>query len=153
MNGDNKFMRCLGFTLEWETGGDMINGGLNDHPADPGGLTKWGFASKFWPNEDVRNMSVERAIELYYLHYYSQPKVNELEPLGLAIAHFDSLVNHSPKTAKQFLKDSGGDWKTYMQLRKDWMGKTQKPEFVKGAIRRCVELHKYIDTVVADANT
>ena len=34
-------------------------GGLVDHPADPGGLTKYGISKRAYPNLDIRNLTLD----------------------------------------------------------------------------------------------
>ena len=43
------FLKCLKFTLPWETGNDPDGGYTND-PDDPGGETRWGIAKASHPN-------------------------------------------------------------------------------------------------------
>ncbi len=49
-------------TLENEGGLNATTSELHD---DPGGLTKWGISSKYYPNEDIKNMPISRALQIY----------------------------------------------------------------------------------------
>lgn len=59
------FAACMEFVLRHE-------GGYVWHPADPGGETNFGISKRAYPNEDIRNMTRERAIEIYRRDYWDQ---------------------------------------------------------------------------------
>lgn len=45
-------------------------GGYVWHPADPGGETNFGISRRAYPNEDIRNLTRDRAIEIYRRDYW-----------------------------------------------------------------------------------
>ena len=57
------FDTAVRFVLEHE-------GGYVWHPADPGGETNFGISKRAYPNEDIRNLTRERAIEIYRRDYW-----------------------------------------------------------------------------------
>lgn len=65
-----KFDEAFRLTLQWETGGDMVNGGLVAHPDDPGGVTKWGISQR-WHDVDVMNLTLDEARSIYYRNYWT----------------------------------------------------------------------------------
>jgi len=67
-------------------------GGLVDNPADPGGLTKFGISQRSYPSEDIRNLTLERAQEIYQRDYWAPLKADQL-PNALALCLFDMAVN------------------------------------------------------------
>lgn len=90
------FNKALKFVLESE-------GGYVNHPNDPGGETKYGISKRSYPNEDIFNLTMERAAEIYREDYWDSVKGDEL-PSGIDYLVFDSSVNHGPKNAGTFLQ-------------------------------------------------
>jgi lysozyme family protein len=84
-----------------------VEGGLVDNPADPGGLTKFGVSSRSYPNEDIRNLTLERAKALYLQDYWLKVGADKLPP-PLALLAFDSAVNNGPGRASRFLQQAAG---------------------------------------------
>lgn len=101
----NTFLKAIEFTLPWETGRDRNgkirqDGGYTNDPADPGGETKWGISKKSYPDVDIKNLTIDKAIEIYKRDYYdsyrnrkSSPLILDDMPLPYAVAVFDSGVN------------------------------------------------------------
>ena len=89
------FAQAVEFVLQCE-------GGLVDDPADPGGLTNRGISQRAYPNEDIRNLTVERAKELYSRDYWTAARCDELPP-GMALVVFDSAVNCGVSRALNWL--------------------------------------------------
>lgn len=71
---------------------------LEDNPADPGGLTKWGVASKFWPphrlervvgKRDLREITREDAKTIFRVSYWEPTKCGLFPwPVNLALSDF-----------------------------------------------------------------
>lgn len=68
-------------------------GGYVDHPDDPGGETNFGISKRRYPDEDIKRLTRERAIELYRRDYWVPGQCERL-PERIAIAYFDACVNH-----------------------------------------------------------
>lgn len=79
------FERALLFVLAQE-------GGYVNDLHDPGGETRYGISKRQYPAEDIRNLTVERARELYRRDYWDKNRCNEL-PAHMALAVFDAAVN------------------------------------------------------------
>ena len=90
------FEKSLSFVLESE-------GGYSDDKVDKGGPTNRGISQKAYPGEDIKNMTIERATEIYLKDYWMPIKGDEL-PSGVDYVVFDSAVNHGPGTAVKFLQ-------------------------------------------------
>ena len=96
------FENIVKFTLNYEKY-------KSNDPHDPGGLTIWGFASKYHPIEvaAMENMSPEdakkRAIELYYNLYWFAGGCDKLLELS-SQALFDICVNPGTGAAVRFLQ-------------------------------------------------
>lgn len=79
-----KFYNVLKFTIPAE-------GGYVNDPDDPGGETKWGISKRQFPNEDIANLTPERAAELYYNNYWIPTNSSNIpEPMRTCV--FDTSV-------------------------------------------------------------
>lgn len=92
--------------MSFDAAFDMVighEGGLVDNPADPGGLTKYGISQRAYPGEDIRNLTLERAKELYRRDYWTSIKGDQL-PQALALCLFDMAVNAGVSQAVRTLQ-------------------------------------------------
>lgn len=91
------FSRCIKVILRNE-------GGYVNHPNDPGGETNFGIAKKFYPEEDIKNMTKERATYLYYKDYWTPMNLKGLQNEELVLQVFDFGVNAGIKTSIRMLQ-------------------------------------------------
>ena len=70
-----------------------IEGGFSNDPDDPGGKTKWGISKASFPNEDIENLTKDRAKVLYRIHYWEAYKCNLIKSSVLAVELFVAVVN------------------------------------------------------------
>lgn len=96
---------------------DDIEGGYVNHPNDPGGETKYGISKRTFPQEDIKNLTKERAYELYKQHFWDAYSLGKLETL-LGIVAMDSYVQHSPVAVKRMLDASGNNWEKLIIARR-----------------------------------
>lgn len=68
-------------------------GGYVNNPKDPGGETKYGISKRAYPNEDIKNLTLDRAKELYKRDYWDKVKGNSYGTFGEALCVFDCAVN------------------------------------------------------------
>ena len=73
-------------------------GGYVNDRRDPGGETKYGISKRAYPGEDIANMTVERAREIYARDYWG-PAGCDAMPDGAKLQVFDMAVNSGVKTA------------------------------------------------------
>lgn len=110
---DKEFFRCIAFVMEQECrkrkDGTLDDGYVNN-PNDPGGETKYGISKKAYPSLDIKNLSLEDALALYYRDYWYLSKLIDF-PLNLCV--FDCAVNQGTKRAKEFLSVCKKDWKLF----------------------------------------
>lgn len=94
------------YALDWIV---KAEGGYVNHPDDPGGETKFGISKRAYPDEDVRNLTVERARELYRRDYWTPGCValDRISP-SLALAYFDACVNMGRGAALRCLRRAVG---------------------------------------------
>jgi lysozyme family protein len=90
------FEKSVGFVLKAE-------GGYVNDPDDPGGETKYGISKRAYPNEDIRNLTRERAIALYKRDYWDPAGCDRLPP-RVAACVFNSAVNNGVRAAIKLLQ-------------------------------------------------
>lgn len=69
-----RFLSFMPFIFQWE-------GETYEHdPDDPGGATKFGIDQRSHPHEDIRNLTKDRALEIYFDSYWTPLRCDELPP-------------------------------------------------------------------------
>lgn len=96
MNFDQAFERLIGH-----------EGGYVDHPADPGGRTKYGISQRSYPGEDIRNMTLERAKDLYRRDFWWKAGCDTV-PDAVKFDLFDMAVNSGVQPAIRTLQRAVG---------------------------------------------
>jgi lysozyme family protein len=81
----------------------MHEGGEVNHPKDPGGHTKYGISKRAFPDEDIQNITMDRAKELYKKHYWDMCECEKL-PGFIRLMVFDCAVNQGVTRAVAFLQ-------------------------------------------------
>ena len=132
------FDRAIHFTvIEWERY-------WANNPNDPGGLTIWGFSTKYYPQVVAELMELSRddsfmvAKEHYRTLIWQPAGCDDMEwPLDIVV--FDSSVIPGPTATRKFLSYSR-DWKDLIMRRIDYF--VDRPgQVMEGWINRCVELY------------
>lgn len=94
-------------------------GEFSDNPKDPGNWTggkvksgvlkgtKYGIAANTYPNEDIRNLTLARAKELYLRDYWGKLRMDEV-PEEVRFDLFDAAVNSGVTQAAKFLQRAVG---------------------------------------------
>lgn len=80
-------------------------GGYVNDPKDPGGETKYGISKRSYPDEDIKNLTRQRAIEIYYQDYWYKNKVDKV-PSQLRHIYFDMAVNMGRGRAVKILQET-----------------------------------------------
>lgn len=75
---------------------------VND-PKDPGGETNFGISKRAYPNEDIRNLTRQRAKDIYRRDYWNKVRGDYL-PFPVAVILFDMAVNMGVKRSIQMLQ-------------------------------------------------
>jgi lysozyme family protein len=91
-------------------------GGFVDHPFDKGGPTNFGITqatlSKFLERaatvDEVKQLDVQTARDIYELRYYRTPRIDKLPELIQSFV-FDCAVNHGPRRAIKFVQEVCND--------------------------------------------
>lgn len=72
---------------------------FTDIPGDRGGATKYGICQASYPNEDIRNLTEQRARELYKRDFWDRVRGDDITSQIVAENIFDTAVNMGVKTA------------------------------------------------------
>lgn len=90
---------------------DFFEGGLSDHPADKGGLTKYGVtfsalqrARPLATPEDVKALTKDEAIDILTQHYVIDPGLARIFNDALRFAVIDYAIYSGPATAIRALQ-------------------------------------------------
>lgn len=82
-------------------------GGLVDHPEDPGGLSKYGISKRAYPDIDIAALTEEAAGKIYFQDYWVPLNAEELPP-PVALMVFDTAVNMGVRRAARFAQRAAG---------------------------------------------
>jgi len=81
----------------------VIEGGYVNDPHDKGGETKYGISKASFPDEDIKNLTIDRAKYLYEKHYWVPAKCDKfLFPNNIIL--FDMAVNSGSARAIKTLQ-------------------------------------------------
>jgi lysozyme family protein len=92
----SRFRPCVDFVI------DRIEGGAA-RVSDTGGDTRYGISAKAFPDEDIANLTRDRACALYLEHYWERCNC-ALLPAGLDLLLFDAAVNVGALEAVKLLQ-------------------------------------------------
>lgn len=94
-------------------------GGFSDHPADPGGTTKYGISLRFLKSEgidinkdysinkkDIQDLTLNDAQRLYQTYFWNPNKYEFINDQGIATKTFDLAVNIGASNANKILQKS-----------------------------------------------
>jgi len=123
-------------------------GGYVNHPNDPGGETKYGISARAYPRLNIKDITLQDAVRIYYEDYW-EDSWNKLG-FPLAACMLDTAVNMGKKRAKEFFDRSDGSYITYIQVRiakyKEIIDKNPKMKvFEKGWMNRVTDLRRFIE--------
>ena len=98
---DKNFEKIVTMTLQNE-------GGLSNDKYDSGGLTKYGISQSAYPNLDIKNLTLEKAKQIYYRDYFLPIQGNKIADLSFLLANqvFDIGVNCGTVTSIKLLQKS-----------------------------------------------
>jgi len=78
-------------------------GGFVDDPEDGGGATKFGISQRQYPTLDIRGLTREAAVALYYRDWWSRFNYEDLSP-AIGAKLFDLAVNIGNESATRCLQ-------------------------------------------------
>lgn len=98
------FITAIRFVLSHE-------GGYVNDPDDPGGETKYGISKRSFPDVDIKSLTIDDAVSLYYKNYYTPiDKTFEFNNYNYKISTvfslimLDSVVQHGIFRSVKFLQ-------------------------------------------------
>lgn len=146
------FRVALDFTLRWE-------GGLSNHPDDPGGLTNKGITQRTYdawrtknrlPKRSVKEITQEE-VEAIYAEYWVGVGADDLPP-PLAVAAFDLAVNSGVGTARRLLSEAKGSWELLCAMRLRFLADIKTfNTFGRGWVRRVSDLIRLCHSLEEEA--
>ena len=86
------FERCMIIIFKHE-------GGYVNDPDDWGGETKYGIAKRYFPDEDIKSLTKERAKDLYMARFWGPMKLLGIESYSVVLEIFDFGINAGRKRA------------------------------------------------------
>jgi lysozyme family protein len=134
----DQFYRVMAFVLRYE-------GGYVNHPEDPGGETKYGISKRSYPNEDIKNLTLERALQIYHENYWRAISGDDLIFID-SLAIMDFAVHSGTTRALQYWRETGGDVAEYVAARLDFLTSLNTfPTFGRGWTRRLNDLQRKVN--------
>lgn len=82
-------------------------GGYANNPRDPGGETKFGISKRAYPQEDIADLTIMRAREIYRRDYWDRCQCDQL-PAWITFHVFDAAVNSGVRQASLWLQRAVG---------------------------------------------
>lgn len=165
----NNFVKAMEFTMPWEVGRDRSgklrqDGGYTNDPADPGGETKWGISKKAHPELDIKNLTIDKAFEIYKSDYYDiyKKRTPSLDldtcSMSYAVVVFDTGVNCGVNRTYNWhmrAQETKDPTKTLLGLRDAHYtnliaSNSQLRRFYKGWVNRLNDLKKFSEILTLD---
>jgi len=83
-----------------------LEGGVSDHVSDRGGLTKYGISSRSYPELDIKNLTIEKAKEIYKRDFWDKLSLDKVTSQDVAGKLFDIAVNAGWPRAGRMLQEA-----------------------------------------------
>ncbi len=156
----NNLEKALEFVFKWE-------GGHVNNPKDPGGDTNMGITSSTLSaavkrgivpaDTTIANLTKVQATLIYKSFYWDANSCDKYS-LPLCVAVVDSFIQHPISVTKQLIDLGQGDWRKFVQARKDFYTRliVKEPSmkvFQAGWANRMNDLSKYCEILENDANS
>lgn len=81
-------------------------GGYANHKNDKGGETAYGISKRSYPNVDIKNLTVEKAKDIYYTDFWNTGPYDKLVCGPLAEKVFNTAVNAGNSRAFKLLQQA-----------------------------------------------
>jgi len=94
---DDKFLDAVETVLKHE-------GGYVWDKVDLGGETNFGISKRSYPNEDIKNMTRDRAIKIYFDDYWKRGGYDKIDDVDVSAKVFDASINMGRKRANKLLQ-------------------------------------------------
>ena len=101
---DARFLKWIDFIFQWECVYDKKGNVIfEDDKDDPGGVTKYGIDQRSHPKLDIKNLTKDQALEIYYETYWLGVKADRL-PKGVGEVVANIGVNTGKGNASKWLQ-------------------------------------------------
>lgn len=94
-----KFITSVTFLI------DEIEGGYSNRKNDLGTETKYGICKRSYPHLDIKNLTKEQAIDIYFKDFW-EPNNCTVLPFRVSFLVFDGAVNSGAKNSNRWLQQS-----------------------------------------------
>jgi lysozyme family protein len=84
-----------------------LEGNYTNHPADPGGETKYGVSKRAYPEVDIKSLTLDGAKAIYRRDYWNKLGMDSLPP-EVIYSLFDCAVNSGINQACKLLQRAVG---------------------------------------------
>lgn len=82
-------------------------GGYVNHPSDPGGETNWGISKRSYPKVNIKKLTREQAVAIYYRDFWVPVGGDNLSAI-IGYQCLDAAVNHGLGTARRMMQRALG---------------------------------------------
>jgi lysozyme family protein len=83
-------------------------GGYSNNPSDYGGETKYGIAKRWYPNVDIKNLTLDEAQAIYFKDYWNPLLLGQIVSNAVATEIFEQAINMGKKQAATHAQRSVG---------------------------------------------
>ena len=134
-----RFEAIIPFIFKWE-------GGYDNDPDDPGGETKFGIDKRSHPHEDIKNLTKERATEIYRESYWNLFHCEQF-PYPLGEVYFNACINCGRGRAVKFL--ASHDPAAFLNSQDAFYRRLAEfrpasKKYLKGWLNRTADLRKFL---------
>ena len=81
-------------------------GGYVNNPDDPGQATRYGISQRAFPDENIEDLTLDRAMELCRIHYWNALNLDQIKSQDVASQLLDGGFNAGPGRAGKWLQRS-----------------------------------------------
>lgn len=110
---------------------------------DKGGETNYGISKRAYPDIDIKNLTKEKAKEIYRQDYWLKSYADKL-PLDVRYIHFDTAINMGLNRAAKLLQESIGGIAIDGIIGNQTLSNAAKTNLYKYAIYRLAYYNKII---------
>jgi hypothetical protein len=134
-----RFLAFMPFIFEWE-------GGYDNDPDDPGGETKYGIDKRSHPEVDIKNLTREKAQEIYWTDYWVHNRIEGMQS-PFAEVFFNACVNCGRGRADKLATASNGSARGFLDTqdafyRRLASARPASKKYLKGWLNRTAALRK-----------
>jgi len=115
-------------------------------PDDPGGATKFGIDQRSHPNTDIKNLTAEKAMEIYWNEYWIKCACDDFD-WPMSFIFFNCCVNCGVGRANKILKITGKNPKKFLDEQEAFYrrlaeARPTSKKYLKGWLNRTNDLRK-----------